>query len=76
MEAVNKFKVWRKTRLGQLVLAVIELAASYGVTSLAINNGNLIYYLVALCLLSWGIKNLIKLIGSLMNYGKLKHKTS
>jgi hypothetical protein len=52
---------WHKTKLGLLVFALIELAITYGFASLAIDRGNLWWYLLAL----------IFLVGTLQNAGKL-----
>lgn len=52
---------WHKTKLGLLFFALVELAVTYGFISLAIDRGNLWYYLLTL----------VFLVGTLQNLGKL-----
>ena len=63
---------WHRTRSGYLVFAVVELAIAYGFASLAIDRGNLWYYLLTLIFFVGGLKNLFKLIGALI--GKRSHR--
>ncbi len=56
---------WHQTRLGLLVFGLIELAIAYGFASLAIDRGNLWWYLLALIFLVGALQNLFKLIGKL-----------
>jgi cytochrome c-type biogenesis protein CcmE len=67
MEAVNKYRVIRDKRLGRLTIAIAQLAIGYGLVLVAINDGNLIVYLVTFILLVCGIKNLIILAGSFIH---------
>lgn len=54
---------WHKTRLGLLVFALVELLIAYGFASLAIDRGNLLWYLLALIFLIGTLQNLVKLTG-------------
>jgi hypothetical protein len=72
MTFINWYKIWRRTKIGHLILFIIQLMASYGFIDLSINNGNLLCYAAALTLLVWSIKNLILLIGNLI-HGPIKH---
>jgi len=58
---------WHKTNLGLFVFALVELAIAYGFVSLAIDQGNLWYYLLTLIFLVGALQNTIKLIGSLFD---------
>lgn len=55
---------WHKTKLGLLVFAIVELALTYFFGSLAIDRGNLWWYLLALIFLVGLLQNFVKLIGS------------
>ena len=61
MEQLGK---WHQTKLGLLVFALAELAIAYVFVSLAIDRGNLWYYLLAFIFLTGSLNNLFKLIGS------------
>lgn len=58
---------WHHTRPGLLLFAVIELAAAYGLASIAIDRGNLLWYVLTLIFLVGALQNLVKLIGSLLH---------
>ncbi len=58
---------WHQTKLGLLVFAIVELAVTYGFTSLAIDRGNLWWYILALIFLVGALQNFVKLIGKLIN---------
>jgi len=64
---MKKLHKWHQTKLGLLVFGLIELAITYGFASLAIDRGNLWWYLLALIFLVGGLQNLFKLIGKLIN---------
>jgi hypothetical protein len=61
---LDKYNQWHQTRIGLFTFVIVELAASYGVISLAIHNGNLICWLVGFVLFVQSIKNLVILIGT------------
>jgi hypothetical protein len=61
---MNKLHNFHQTRLGLLVFAVVELAITYGFASLAINDGNLVIYLLTLIFLVGFLQNFFKLIGT------------
>jgi hypothetical protein len=65
---------WHQTKPGFLVFAIVELAVVYGFGSLAIDRGDLWWYLLTLVFLVGSLQNLFKLIGS-FSYGH-KRKTS
>ncbi len=58
---------WHQTKLGLLVFGLIELAITYGFASLAIDRGNLLYYVLTLIFLVGALQNLFKLIGKLIH---------
>lgn len=59
---IDKLDRWHKTRPGLLAFALVELAAGYGFASLAIDHGNLLYYILAILLLFGFLQNLFLLI--------------
>ena len=61
---------WHDTKLGLLIFAVIELAVAYGFASLAIDRGNLLWYIFGFIFLFGGLKNFIKFIGSFFHGGQ------
>ena len=61
---LNRLDKWHKTRAGLLVFGLVELAIAYGFVSLAIDRGNLWWYLLTLIFLVGALQNLIKLAGS------------
>jgi hypothetical protein len=63
----HKLNRWHKTKLGLLLFGLVELALAYGFASLAINNGNLWYYLLTLIFLVGTLQNVFKLIGKLIH---------
>jgi hypothetical protein len=67
-----KITNWHQSALGLLTFAVIELALTYGLTSLAVDRGNLWWYILAIIAFIGAIQNLIKLIRKAF-YG---HKSS
>lgn len=62
---LKKLDAWHKTRRGLLVFAVLELLLAYVFVSLAINKGNLLYYILTLVFLFVFLQNTVKLIGKL-----------
>jgi hypothetical protein len=56
---------WHRTSGGYLLFALVELAISYLFISLAIDRGNLLYYLLSLLFLIGSLQNFFKLIGGL-----------
>lgn len=62
---LNKIDAWHKTKPGHFVFGLAELAAAYGFASLAIDRGNLWWYLLTLVLLVGALQNLVKLIKGL-----------
>jgi hypothetical protein len=64
---INKLDKWHKTKLGWLVFAFAELVIAYSFASLAIDRGNLWYYLLALIFLLGSLQNLFQLIGSFIH---------
>jgi hypothetical protein len=61
---------WHQTKLGLLVFGLIELAIAYGFASLAIDRGNLLYYLLTLIFLVGALQNIFKLIGKFFHGGR------
>lgn len=56
----NQLDAWHKTHVGLLVFGVVELGLSYLFISLAIDRGNLFYYLLTLVFLVGFLSNLIR----------------
>lgn len=71
---IKQLDKWYGTRLGLLVFALVELAITYGFITLAIDRGNLWYYLLTLVFLVGTLQNLVKLIGSFV-HGKQTNRT-
>jgi len=69
---LQKLDVWHKTKLGFLIFGLLELAVAYGWASLAIDRGNLWYYLFALIFLVGALHNSVKLIGVLFHVSRPK----
>lgn len=67
---LSRLHKWHQAKLGLLVFTVTELAISYGFASLAIDRGNLLYYLLALIFLVGALQNSFKLIGKLIHGGQ------
>lgn len=60
---------WYQTKQGYALLALLEFAAVYVLTSLAINSGSLLQWTAAIVLLVAGIQNLGKLAFSFWKKG-------
>lgn len=73
MTLISKLSLWHETSLGAITFAVIELALTYGFASLAIDRGNLWWYLLTLIFLIGSIKNIFKIFGTFIHG---RHKTS
>lgn len=54
---MNSIDAWRKTKLGLLAFALLELAICYGFASLAIDRGSWWWYLLTLILLFGFLQN-------------------
>ena len=63
----KQLDLWHKTKLGTLAFGLAELALAYGFASLAIDRGNLLWYLLALVSLVGALQNLFRLIGSVFH---------
>lgn len=64
---INKLDKWHKTKLGLLAFGLAELAIAYGFGSLAIDRGNLLWYLLTLIFLVGALQNFFKLIGKIIS---------
>lgn len=69
---IKQLEKWHKTKLGLFIFSLVELALAYGFASLAIDRGNLLYYLLAIVFLFGTLKNLTTLIGRLRNVRKAR----
>lgn len=58
------------TKTGLIVLTVLELVLAYAVASLAIDRGNLLYYLLTVIFLGYAITHTIRLIGKFVHERK------
>jgi hypothetical protein len=61
---LNRLGKWHQTKAGYLAVALVELGLAYAFVSLAIDRGNLLYYLLSLIFLIGFLQNLFKLIGA------------
>lgn len=67
---MNTLHSWHQTKLGLIVFTVLELGLVYGFASLAIDRGNLWWYILTLVFLIGALQNFIKLIGKLVHGNK------
>lgn len=63
---MKKLDKWHKTKSGLLIFVLAELAIAYGLASLAIDRGNLWWYLLTIVFFIGAVKNFFKLIGALV----------
>jgi hypothetical protein len=61
---MKRLDAWHKTRPGLLAFGVVELLIAYGFAGLAIDRGNLWWYLLTLIFLVGALQNIVRLIGS------------
>jgi hypothetical protein len=61
---IKQLDKWHRTRAGLSVFAVAELVIAYGFGSLAIDRGNLWWYLLTLVFLFGSLQNFFRLIGT------------
>jgi hypothetical protein len=66
MKMMKKLDKWHKTKSGLLIFVLAELAIAYGLASLAIDRGNLWWYLLTIVFFIGAVKNFFKLIGALV----------
>lgn len=52
---------WHKTKFGYLIFGIVELAAAYFISLLAVNSGNLWEYVLTLLFLYGGLRNLVNI---------------
>jgi hypothetical protein len=60
----TRLDTWHKTRSGLLVFALVELGLAYGFASLAIDRGNLWYYLLTLLFIIGASQSTARFTGS------------
>lgn len=60
---IQKIDQFHKTLAGYLLFGLVELGIAYGLVSLAIDRGSLIWYLLTLVFLIGALQNLFKAIG-------------
>jgi hypothetical protein len=70
---LQKLDKWHRTKVGLLFFGLVELVIAYGFVSLAIDRGNLFYYLLTLIFLIGALQNLFKFIGAFFD-GKRQHR--
>jgi len=63
--------IFHKSRVGQLVFGIIELALAYLFGSLAVNSGSLWEWFLTIVFLIGFLQDLIKLIMSMMKRGRI-----
>ena len=64
MKMIRKFDTWHQTKVGLLVMGLIELGVAYGFVSLSIDRGNLWWYLLTIIFFVGALQNLARLIGA------------
>lgn len=69
---MQQLAAWHRTRGGLFLLGCLELAAAYGVASLAINSGALWEYLLGIVLIIASVRNMANLMRNLLH----GHKTA
>lgn len=62
MNGLKKLDAWHKTKTGFLIFGLVELGLAYLFASLAIDTGNLWYYVLTLGFLFAGLSNLIRIV--------------
>ena len=67
---MDKLHKWHQRRPGRLAFAVADLAITYGFASLAIDRGNLWWYILVLIFLIGSLQNVIELLGSFLRHGR------
>jgi hypothetical protein len=67
---IKQLDKWHRTKSGLLVFCVAELLIAYSFAGLAIDRGNLWWYLLTLVFLAGSLQNFFKLIGNLLHHGK------
>ncbi len=72
---MQKLHKWHNLKLGLLIFGGVELLVAYGFASLAIDRGNLWWYLLALIFLIGTLQNLFKLIEKLFHGDRKTGKT-
>ncbi len=72
---IDKLDKWHKTKLGLLIFALVELALAYGFVSLAIDRGNILWYLLSLIFLVGALQNVFKVIGAFAHGKRQTGKT-
>ena len=70
MNAVAQLDKFHKTKPGYLVFGLVELAIAYGFASLAIDRGNLWWYVLTIIFLIGTIQNFVHLIGAFVHGSK------
>lgn len=70
MNAVQQLDKFHKTKPGHLVFGLVELGLAYLFFSLAIDSGNLWFYLLLFIFLIGFLQNIVKLIGALLRGSK------
>jgi hypothetical protein len=63
---LNKLDRFHKTKLGYLAYGLVELGAAYLAVGLALDQGNILWYVLALIFLVGALQNIFKLIGKLI----------
>ena len=64
-----KLDRWHQSKQGLLMFGVFELAVAYALVSLAIDDGNLLVYVLSLFFAVGGVKNIVKLVKVLAKRG-------
>jgi hypothetical protein len=64
MKMIKTLDRWHRTKPGLFVACLVELAIAYGLASLAIDRGNLWWYLLTIVFFIGALKNFFQLLGA------------
>lgn len=74
MSSIKDLNQWHQTRRGWLVFALAELVIAYVFASLAIDRGNIWWYLLTIVFSIGSVQNFLKLFGSIISGNRSKAK--
>lgn len=70
MNAFTQIDQFHKTRLGYAIFGLVELGLAYWFANLAIDSGNLWFYLLTLVFLVGGLQNIVKFVNNFIHGSK------
>lgn len=69
MNTQNKLFAWQETKVGLVIIVLLDLIAAYGFASLAIDSGSLLQYFIAIVFLALAIAAAVKLAKKAVRHG-------